>query len=252
MKRVRYSPGSVLMEFLVVCPLMGIFMAMILQFAQIWMARQITAYAAYCATRAAIVARTDDEAAHGAQKAAELACAWMCLAGVPGSSASAGGTTETVELPRFHDRDDISTTETVVFDDGAPKLGEIRIPGWGTIPGSDSASIRVETEVLQRGYPVAQVKVTFKFPALIPFAGKYISWAVNSDAEELSDKYEHGAETVLDASGDAEERTYAAYGEDGKFPFITLTEYGIIPMPYSTRRMVSGAFADDLPKGGGI
>lgn len=134
--------GSVLMEFIIVAPLMLILVSMILQFAQIWIARQITAYAAYCACRSVLSAMTRNDAELGAQRAAELACSWMCLAGMPEAVRNTAlGSSETVEVPKFHDRnltasteefdESKTTSETVYFDDGAPVKGEIVIPGWG-------------------------------------------------------------------------------------------------------------------------
>ena len=70
--------GSVLMEFIIVAPLMLILVSMLLQFAQIWMARHVAAYAAYCACRSVLSAGSSFDAEMGAQRAAELACSWMC------------------------------------------------------------------------------------------------------------------------------------------------------------------------------
>ena len=51
--------GSILMEFVIVAPLVLILVSFILQFAHIWIARQVTAYAAYCATRAILAVPPD-------------------------------------------------------------------------------------------------------------------------------------------------------------------------------------------------
>lgn len=214
--------GSILMEFVVVAPLVVLLVSMILQFAHIWTARQVAAYAAYCAARATIVVPESEKDA-AAKKAAELACAWISLAGLPGSTG---------------DR-------------------EVKIPGWGTIPGSDSADKRVYVEVREGGegkIPAAVVTVRFKFPLMLPLAGRMISWAVNHDEGLSKFDYGHhrltggnnpgwaGEETVMDESGNAVDRKDGIWGKDGRFPFITLTETCVLPMPYSTEYFPEGGF----------
>lgn len=270
--------GSVLMEFIMVAPLVTILISMLLQFSQIWIARAITAYAAYSACRSVLSANAA-EADDVAQKAAELACSWMCLAGLPSTvSASAGGTSETVVLGRFHDRDDIDDSVTVDHDDGSPLSGEIRIPGWGTIPGSDSASVRVEAEVLSRGGAadgnVAMVKVKFKFPLLLPLAGRMISYFVKQSEDSPGsgdlDPHDYGShelaagnnrawsgqEAVMYGNGDLGIRggeEDVKFAQDGCFPAITLTDTCVLPMRYSAVNLRSGyPEGVDLPKGGGL
>jgi len=238
--------GSILMEFVIVAPIILLLVSMVLQFAHVWTARQITAYAAYCATRA-IIAVPPDEQEAAAKKAAELACSWMTLVGLPSPDADK----------------------------------EVGIPGWGGIPGSDSAGIRVkETRVLSDGTssPVVSVMVKFKFPLVLPLAGRMLSWAANNDgADSGLAKFDYGShklqggnnpawagqEVVMDASGEAEVRGDAHNSSthtDGKFPFITLTETCVLPMPYSTARFPangyrrnddsSGNAVSDLIRGG--
>ncbi len=214
--------GSVLMEFIIVAPLMLLLVSMILQFSQIWIAREVTAYAAYCACRSALsVDPTGGEAWSGAQKAAELACSWMCLAGLPGTTqASSGGSSETVSLAKFHDAEGVDESTTVTFDDGSGVSGEIVIPGWGSIPGSNSAHTRVAVTALELGPPYVRATVTFQFPLMLPFAG-----------------------TLLSGWGDG-------WGVGGSYPSILLTETAVLPRP--TRLALSGpAYATELPKIGG-
>lgn len=222
--RLRFGEksGSILMEFVLVAPLVVLLVSMILQFAHIWTARQVTAYAAYCATRATMVVPKDEKKA-AAKKAAELACAWMSLAGLPGSTGEQ----------------------------------EVKIKGWGTIPGSDSADKRVSVEIREDGesnVPAAVVTVHFKFPLMLPLAGRMISWAVNHEEGLSKFDYGHhqlaggnnpgwaGQETVMDESGNAVDRTDGEWGKDGRFPFITLTETCVLPMPYSTEYFPEGGF----------
>jgi hypothetical protein len=164
-----------------------------------------------------------DEKKAAAKKAAELACAWMSLAGLPGSTGEQ----------------------------------EVMIKGWGTIPGSDSADKRVSVEVREDGennVPAAVVTVHFKFPLMLPLAGRMISWAVNHEEGLSKFDYGHhqlvggnnpgwaGQETVMDENGSAVDRTDGVWGKDGRFPFITLTETCVLPMPYSTKKFPGGGF----------
>lgn len=237
--RLRFGgrKGSILMEFILVAPLIMILVSMILQFAHIWTARQVTAYAAYCAARATMVV-PKSEKKEAAKKAAELACSWMALAGLPGS----------------------------IGDD------EVKIKGWGTIPGSDSADKRVSVEIRENGegeVPAAVVTVQFKFPLMLPLAGRMISWAVNHEegianldygSHKLTEKIEirdsdgnvialsgdnpgwRGEETIMDENGNAVDRRDGVWGKGGRFPFITLTETCVLPMPYSTAKFPKSGF----------
>lgn len=264
--------GSVLMEFIIVAPLMLILVSMILQFAQIWIAREITAYAAYCACRSVLSAADDERgAAYGAEKAAEVACSWMCLAGLPGAEKSSGGTRETVMLAKFHDRDDIGDVEIVDADDGAGVTGELVIPGWGSIPGSDSRGVRVTVLEIRKDPTHARVTVQFKFPMLMPLVGRMLSLFVNSD--DTSDEGEAGkvdygshelaggsnpawqGETyVMDKTGNRVKTDSAvAWGADGRFPYIELTETAVLPMSYQSQLLAEEAYAaeDAIPKIGG-
>ena len=308
------------MEFIIVAPLMLILVSMILQFAQIWIAREITAYAAYCACRSVLSAVSKEDAELGAQRAAELACSWMCLAGMPNAIRNTDyGSSEKVVLPKFHDRNlTVSTEEfdeskqveeTVYFDDGAPVKGEIVIPGWGSIPGSDSSGSRnpmrydrwehgdrrVKTMIVRaHGYvPVekshdgfvwlsadenvryALVRVKFKFPLLLPLAGRMISWFVSPNAPGLGGSGDlgragtvdygsheltggnkpawHGEETVMDEGGELVDRSSVQWGFDQKFPTIELTEFCMLPMPYSVNKgfgVSEHSYSDWLPKVG--
>ena len=264
--------GSVLMEFIMVAPLMIILISMLLQFSQIWIAREITAYASYCATRA-VLSASADETEHAAQKAAELACAWMCLAGLPGT-VSTGGSSETVSLGRYHDRTDIDDSVTVDHDNGSSLDKEIRIPGWGTIPGSDSAHVRVKADVLSRGGSdkIAMVKVEFKFPLLLPLAGRMISyfakWGEDNPGSGDLDSHDYGnhkltegnnpawagQEAVMDENGVIHYREGATFAKDGRFPAIKLTDTCVLPMRYSAVNMWSDVYpaGSDFPRGGGL
>ena len=256
--------GSVLMEFLLVFPIILLLVSMLLQFAQIWIARQITAYAAYCATRATLCVNKDEQTT-AAQYAAESVCAWMCYAGL--STDEAATLQEVSHAPlnwnKYHDMtDEVANDDTIYKDVSAPRSAELNIPGWGSVPGSSSRHVRVQTNVIQGGASgdYAAVQVRFKFPLLLPLAGKIISWAASHPYEAPStynrntgtwtgDSYysihsgwHRGKETVMDDGGNAVDRSYATYGQDGRFPFIELTEICVLPRPYLTKNFKDGRY----------
>lgn len=281
MSEKRSRSGSVLMEFIIVAPLMLIFISMILQFSQIWIARHITAYAAYCAARSVLSAGSVSEAQQGAKRAAELACAWMCLAGLPGSAKSTGGGVSTpVYFSKLHQlpqsRDIANAPVTVDYDNGSPVLGEIDIPGWGAIPGSNSSDARVQTTVETFGgqydpvsgkvQPYALVKVEFKFPALLPLAGRMVSWFVNTDDAGLGRAGTvgygthvttadgkitgwRGQSAVMQADGSiVDDDGTLQWGGNGQFPVVLLTEYCMLPMPYSVDRGLGADGFDEFTR----
>ena len=281
----RGCKGSVLMEFLLVFPIIILLASMILQFSQIWVARQITAYAAYCATRATLAAGTREvtlgsqsrrDEQWAAQAAAESACAWLCLAGLSSDpSASLSEEKVATGYRKFHNLTaEVDDGDTIYRDTTSAIAAELHIPGWGSVPGSSSRHVRVKTEVLQGGNSgdYAAVRVQFKFPLLFPLAGKMIAWSTSHTTEDLS-SYDRASgtwtggsyysihsgwhtvekkETVMDDSGHAVERSYAAYGEDGKFPFIELTAICVLPRPYTTGKFDAGRYDyTSLGAGGG-
>ncbi len=126
--------GSILAETVLVLPLLLLLIFGVIQFALIWTAKQMTAYAAFCATRAIMVVPSGEQQ-KAAQDAAEVALSWMCMA----------------------EKDNQASNR-------------VSIPGWGRIPGSASSRDRIAVEVVANGIdsPVAAVEGRFKYPLLIP------------------------------------------------------------------------------------
>ena len=206
------------METVIVMPVLLLLIFGLIQFAHIWTARQMVAYAAFCATRAIMVTRSAekngmtfedpgetggvgdgvDEQHFFAQRAAEVALSWINLA-------------------------------------DAGREDEVVIPGWGAVVGSGSSQggQRVTAEILSRGYdeedrqPCAAVRVRFLFPLMIPgmAVNKIIATAVQGSS-------------VIAPTGDFYADLDKAAGTptliDG-WPYIALEETCVLPMPYSTR-----------------
>ena len=126
------------METVIVMPVLLMLIFGIIQFAHIWTARQMVAYAAFCATRAIMVVPPGEQD-ETAQNAAEVALSWINLV------------------------DDKNGNEVTVS--GWGKIG-----GSGLSPESDLDGKRVKATVLSdgRNEEVAVVEVTFYFPLIIP------------------------------------------------------------------------------------
>lgn len=192
--RFAEDRGSVMLETVLVLPLILTLILGAAQFAHMWMARQMVAYAAYCAARAALVC-SDDECRLGqwtggqtgvrsaGQQAAEQVCAW------------------------------------VVIGQGA---GEPRkqIPGWGEIPGS--GSVRRKTQVRLEKLDPWNIKATvrFDFGLVMPIAGPVIGWAVNP---------REWVERRADVTGNAHR-----YLDTVQYPHVRFEETAILSKPYVT------------------
>ena len=206
--------GSILAETVLVMPLLLLLIFGVIQFALIWTAKQMTAYAAYCATRAIMVVPPDEQEEY-AQKAAEVALSWMCMA-------------DKGEAP-------------------------VVIPGWGSIPGSGSArkiskngrvTATITNDCNGASVPIAAVAVTFRYPLLIPgmAVNKVIANSVNAPVLSRQPDFYHDLNT---AAGDP------GTDIDGFWPWIELSETCVLPMPYSTANFPTGGFDGTDIRGGG-
>lgn len=204
--------GSVLSETVLVMPVLFLLIFGVIQFALVWTARQMTAYAAFCATRAImVVPRAEQQKA--ARDAAKVALSWMALA-----------------------------------DEG--QGARVTIPGWGAVPGSGTIEERLERDdgdeavkILENGTkPVAAVRVTFRFPLMIP--GMAVNRMIGNakNAPELEGKADFYGD-LNKAAGNPDEIS--------GWPYIELTETCVLPMPYSTVEFPTGGFSGASATGGG-
>ena len=145
MKRMTANRGSALMEFVIVMPMLIVLLMLVLQFALVWIAREQTAYAAYCAARSSL-SYNPVEQQSAAENAAYLALSWV-------NGASAGG-------------------------------GSSQIPGWGNIPNSGGMRNWVRVRLGNRqGRRVATV--TYDYPLGVPIASLLISAANAGNNSEI-------------------------------------------------------------------
>jgi len=196
--------GSILAETVLVMPLLLLLIFGIIQFAFIWTAKQMTAYAAYCAARAMVVSAPQEQPS-AAIKAAELALSTMSLS-----------------------------------DDG--NGDEIVIPGWGRIYGSGFVRGRSRVtiglgDILSSGdvRPFVAVRVNFDFPLMIPGMAVNRIVANSPNANTLSGDADF-YDDLSRSSGDP--------ALLGGWPYIRLSEVCALPMPYSTANFPTNAFSD--------
>lgn len=209
---MQLKRGSILAETALVLPLLLLLIFGIIQFALIWTAKQMTAYAAFCATRAIMVVPPGEQQ-KAARDAAKVALSWMALA-----------------------------------DEG--QGARVTIPGWGAIFGSGTIEQRLQRDdgdeavkILENGTePIAAVRVTFRFPLMIP--GMVVNRIIGNakNAPELEGK--------ADFYGDLN-KSAGNPGEISGWPYIELTETCVLPMPYSTEQFPRRAFDGTSLTGGG-
>ena len=214
LKKVADRRGSMLMEFVLTMPVLFMLAMIILQFAQIWVVRNMVAYAAFCSARSMLSCNPAEWAAknskeNGAYQAARRVLAWVTIM----------GTSETRNLRdydeghlsfgagHFSDIKDKSTPSFITAVYGSSQTKDVLVPGWGQISQSNSIDIRLDVtpSVVQGKYACAEVK--FKFPLLTPVAAEII------------------------AQGDL----------DGA-PYIELKETCVLPLPYSTAKLPLNAY----------
>lgn len=141
-KSLVLRSGVVTLEFVLAFPLILTLIMACMQFAHIWMGKQVVHYAAFCAARAALVCEKREWTKAGKQ-AAEQACAWVV-----------NGMTEG------------ETDKT--------------IPGWGTIPGSGGVARKTQKVTVEpAGEWNVKAVVECDFALIMPIAGPMIGWLVN-------------------------------------------------------------------------
>ena len=131
-----------MLEFVLAFPIVLTLFLACLQFAHIWMAKQVVHYAAFCAARAALVS-TEGEWPLVGKRAAEQVCAWV----VQGKTA------------------------------GEP---DKQIPGWGVIPGSGGVARKTRLTSLNKvGRWNIEATVEHDFALITPWVGPIIAWGMN-------------------------------------------------------------------------
>ena len=195
----RQRSGSMMLEFVLTMPVLVLLIMVVVQVSQIWMARQLVVYSAFCAARSVICANPQEHSA-AAYNAARTALSVVTLPG--------GGKDEKSFVP---------------------------VPGWGYVAnagGIDERRLSVgidKVEELLDVFGTAPQRVTatvkYKFPLMVPVAGAMIGWYASGRSYKDGDWEIYGWT-----------RSDPSQHLDG-FPYIELTESCAVPLPYSTRNL---------------
>ncbi len=183
--------GSVMLEFVLAFPLILALMLACMQFAHMWMGRQVVHYAAFAAARAALVCE-ESEYTPAAQQAAEQVCAWIAV-GVR------GGETDK------------------------------RVPGWGRIPGSGGVGRKTRVRVNREGRWNIRATVEHDFALVFPLAGPIIGWGVNpwQRGQEYAEQRADASGNV--GSSETVRYPYVRFTESVVLPkpYVTLPRMGL-------------------------
>ena len=194
--------GTMLMEFVLTMPILFMLIMLVIQFAQVMLARQMVAYAAFCSTRSMLCSKPSEWQGSGksscAHQAARRALAWINIYGDPNGTANG-----------------------------------VLVPGWGHVPESDSVDKRlnVTTSISQARY--VKSTVAYKFPLLVPVAGQMVGFLSKDRAE--NSLYVSSETMMAGWTGETGDLV-------DEIPYILLTETCVLPLPYSTVNMPKGAF----------
>jgi Flp pilus assembly protein TadG len=180
-----------MLEFVMSFPLILILVFGCIQFAHLWVARQVVFYSSYCAARAALVSHQHEQD-EAAQRAAEQVCAWI----VKGHSAGEA---------------------------------DKEIPGWGAIPGS--GAVERKTVVKTADVPRWNVRanVRHSFALIVPVAGPVIAWAVNPWKENAQWVEQQADKTGNMGTADLLFHPHVILRADAVIPkpYITILEMGL-------------------------
>ena len=243
MIRTRTRRGSVMMEFVVAAPILLLLITACVQFAHLWLARLMTNYAAYSAARAALVTVCDQQ---GPSKNND---SWptrdeMPYQGYQDAFTHLGSVAA--------DRDGFAKSEAdwaaseaakivcgwTVLGAAGQTMKDLRIPGWGNLPGTDAAERKVRAVVKFSQWNVTAT-VEQDFALVLPIVGPVIAWGMNPWDDEHP-----WAEQNKDGTDDAH-RSLDRIG----YPHVRIVSTVTMPKPYRT--IIATGNWKGTPPGGG-
>ncbi len=226
-------------------PLLLLLICACVQFAQLWMARLVTEYAAYCAARAGLVTVTDeggpsqnndswpvsDELAYdGLQDAfTKLGSIGNGFSGFARSEATWAGCKAAQQVCAW----------SILGGGSTLGIKDLNIPNWGRIPGSDAAERKARAVVKFDNWNV-EATVEQDFALVMPIVGPVIAWGMNPWDEDRP-----WAEQNKDPTDDAH-RTL----DKTPYPHIRLKATVTLPKPYKT--VIASGNWRGSPPGGGV
>lgn len=129
-RRLAGQSGSVMLEFVIAFPLVLVLMFACIQFSEIWIARMVVHYGAFCAARSALVCKDNSEYNNGAPaQAAAQVCA--LLQQPWGLQSGNRNSTQVDGSPAWN----VTATHTYTLSLITPIVGQII--AWGMNPWDD-------------------------------------------------------------------------------------------------------------------
>mgnify|MGYP000934645556 CR=1 FL=1 len=192
-KAGRSSAGSVMLEFVLAFPVILTLILACMQFAHMWMARQVVQYAAFCDARAALVCENDISRYQSAgQQAAEQVCAWIVLGKNAGEQ-------------------------------------DKKVPGWGAIPGSGAVKRKTSVRVEQVGRWNVKATVAHDFALVFPLVGPMIGWGTDPWARSQRYLEQHADATGNIGAGDMVKWPHVRFTETAVLtkPYVILPKMGL-------------------------
>lgn len=149
--------GSVMLEFVIAFPLVLVLVFACIQFSQIWIARMVVHYGAYCAARTTLVCK-DGSNSDAPGKAAKQVC--ELLRQPWGAKSGDRNSTEIDSSPQWN----VTVTHTHTFSLITPIVGHII--AWGMNPWDDQSpwQSKFGKDIDDLGYPTIQFKETVTLP----------------------------------------------------------------------------------------
>ena len=194
--------ASIMLETVLVLPLFIILVFVLIQSAFVWTARQMTAYAAFCAARAALVYHPDDYAGDGgvAKRAACEVLGWISFSHKGNAPIAIPTQTGTYRLPAS---EGIADQVSVTVVEGNI-IGQVDRHFFDRVQ-----NLRVETLPLTDGFPSVTATVEFKYPLIVPLGGLMYVY-------------------------DSKDSGVDAGTEDDSWHYLRIRESYTLPKPYST------------------
>jgi len=161
LRRFRSERGQALVEYAIVFPLQLMMTLAIIQLAQIFVAKQVVEYAAYCGARAKLVGLDNETTSF----------CWE------GTSSQLNGAQVAALIPL-----------SGICSNNANETNVLSLPGWGNLPGYGTASdpaittvnfqtVNSSTTSQSTSLPGVYCNITFNYPLVVP-VGNIVAYQI--------------------------------------------------------------------------
>ena len=237
------NSGSVMLEFTMALPILLLLICGSVQFAQLWMARLVTEYAAYCAARGALVTVCDEKGPSTDNES------WPTMDEMPYEGLNDAYTKNGSIGLGYHGFAKSESgwagckaAEQVcawsVLGAAGSAMKDLQIPNWGKIPGSDAADRKVRAVVKFNNWNV-EATVEQDFALVMPIVGPAIAWGMNPWDEDKP-----WEEQSKDPTDDAHRKL-----DKTPYPHVRIKAMVSLPKPYLT--VIAAGNWIGVPPGGG-